>query len=68
MPTPIYRREALAPGMSGQGPAIVAGAQSTAAIPPGFAFAIDAAGTLVATPVQLHKRKPRTAAKDVHAH
>jgi N-methylhydantoinase A/oxoprolinase/acetone carboxylase beta subunit len=47
-PTPIYRREQLGPGMGGDGPAIVGGAQATTAIPPGFAFRIDAVGTLIA--------------------
>lgn len=47
--TPIYRRESLSNGMSGQGPALLPGNQATAVIPPHFAFRIDNAGTLVAT-------------------
>lgn len=47
--TAIYHREALGPGMSGDGPAIVTGGQATVVIPPNFAFRIDGVGTLVAT-------------------
>jgi N-methylhydantoinase A/oxoprolinase/acetone carboxylase beta subunit len=67
MQTPVYRRETLAPGMSGQGPAIVAGAQSTSAIPPGFGFAIDSVGTLVAMRMKPQERKARVTAKEAHA-
>jgi len=68
LPTPIYHRQALTPGMNGQGPAIVASAQSTSVVPPGFRFMIDAVGTLVATRVESRKRKTRAATKDAHAH
>ena len=56
--TAIYHRDQLAPGMSGHGPAIIAGAQATSAIPPGFAFTIDAIGTLVATRLKPSRLKP----------
>jgi N-methylhydantoinase A len=67
LPTPIYHREALVPGMGGHGPAIVASAQSTSAIPPGFAFAIDPVGTLVATRTESRRAKTRSAPKEPHA-
>jgi N-methylhydantoinase A/oxoprolinase/acetone carboxylase beta subunit len=67
LPTPIYRREALAPGMSCPGPAIVTGAQSTTAIPPGFGFSVDGVGTLVATRMKPQKRKTGATAKEARA-
>ncbi len=51
MPTPVYHRDALTPGMGGMGPAMVITGQSTNVIPPGFAWRIDGAGTLIATRV-----------------
>jgi N-methylhydantoinase A/oxoprolinase/acetone carboxylase beta subunit len=65
--TPVYRRDSLSPGMSGQGPAIIAGAQSTTAVPPGFQFTIDAVGTLVATHAKSSTTKSH-AATEPHAH
>lgn len=47
--TAIYHREALLPGMEGQGPAILTSGQSTVVIPPHYRFRIDGVGTLVAT-------------------
>jgi N-methylhydantoinase A/oxoprolinase/acetone carboxylase beta subunit len=47
--TPVFRRESLTNGMRGHGPAVVAGGQATAVIPPHFAFRIDSTGTLIAT-------------------
>ena len=67
-PTPIYHRNQLAPGMTGHGPAIIAGAQATSAIPPGFAFTIDAIGTLVATRLKPNRAKSRAIAKGPDAH
>jgi N-methylhydantoinase A/oxoprolinase/acetone carboxylase beta subunit len=64
--TPVYHRDSLAPGMSGQGPAIIAGAQSTTAVPPSFQFTIDAVGTLVATHAKSSAAKSR-AATEPHA-
>ncbi len=49
VPTAVYYREQLGPGMSGMGPAIVVTGQSTNVVPPGWAWQIDAVGTLVAT-------------------
>jgi N-methylhydantoinase A/oxoprolinase/acetone carboxylase beta subunit len=46
--TRFYRWEALAPGSVADGPAVVAGGQATAVIPPGFSFRIDEFGNLVA--------------------
>jgi len=68
LPTPIYHRASLAPGMSGQGPAIVAAAESTSLIPPGFAFTIDPVGTLIATRTKSSAtRESRPSAKEPHA-
>jgi N-methylhydantoinase A/oxoprolinase/acetone carboxylase beta subunit len=47
--TRFYRWEDLPPGSGAEGPAVVAGGQATAVIPPGFAFDIDEFGNLVAT-------------------
>ncbi|SEG16564.1 N-methylhydantoinase A [Bryocella elongata] len=47
--TPIYAQEALKPGCTGDGPAIVAGGEATIVIPPGFAFHVDGAENLIAT-------------------
>jgi N-methylhydantoinase A len=49
VPTPIYRRDRLAPGMGGPGPAIILTGQSTNVITPAFSWVIDPAGTLKAT-------------------
>jgi len=67
MPTPLYHGETLRPGMGGLGPAIVASADSTSAIPPGFRFAVDSAGTLVATRMKPHTRKAGATVKVAHA-
>lgn len=45
---PVYRREALAPGMIGSGPAIIAGSDATVVITPAFNFMIDGTETLTA--------------------
>jgi N-methylhydantoinase A/oxoprolinase/acetone carboxylase beta subunit len=63
LPTPIYHRDTLAPGMSGHGPAIIAAGESTSLIPPNFAFTIDPIGTLIAT----RTKSPRASAKEPHA-
>ena len=46
--TAFYRWEGLAPGSVAEGPAVVAGGQATAVVPPGFRFRIDEFGNLVA--------------------
>ena len=46
--TGFYRWEELAPGSVADGPAVVAGGQATAVVPPGFRFRIDDFGNLVA--------------------
>ena len=46
--TGFYRWEDLAAGSVGHGPAVVAGAQATAVVPPGFSFRIDEFGNLLA--------------------
>ena len=46
--TPVYHRSELAPGMRGEGPAIVVTGESTNVIPPSWTWRIDAVGTLVA--------------------
>ena len=60
--TPVYHRERLATGVRGRGPALVVSGQSTTVIPPHYGFAIDGAGTLVAT--RLHPRGRRSEVKD----
>jgi N-methylhydantoinase A/oxoprolinase/acetone carboxylase beta subunit len=47
--TPFFARDSLKPGMSGPGPAIIAGAQSTTVVPPDWRFTVDPVGTLVLT-------------------
>ena len=59
--TAIYHREAILPGMEGNGPAILAGGQSTVVITPNYRFRIDGAGTLVATRVALEKENQKEA-------
>lgn len=46
---PVYHREALTPGHRADGPAVVAGAEATTVVPPGFAFHVDDWGNLMAT-------------------
>jgi N-methylhydantoinase A/oxoprolinase/acetone carboxylase beta subunit len=58
VPTPIYHRELLSPGMHGKGPALIVSGQSTTVIPPHYGFSIDGAGTLVATRTQAQTAKP----------
>jgi N-methylhydantoinase A/oxoprolinase/acetone carboxylase beta subunit len=48
LPTAFYRWEDLPPGSIADGPAVVAGAQATAVLPPGTRFRIDEFGNLVA--------------------
>jgi N-methylhydantoinase A/oxoprolinase/acetone carboxylase beta subunit len=45
--TAVVRWDDLAPGAEGAGPAIVAGGEATAVIPPGFVFRVDAWRNLV---------------------
>ncbi|HLI76611.1 MAG TPA: hydantoinase/oxoprolinase family protein [Acidobacteriaceae bacterium] len=44
--TPLYHRNDLTPGMHGEGPAILITGESTNLVPPGWAWRIDAAGSL----------------------
>ena len=46
--TAFYRWQDLAPGSIADGPAVVAGAQATAVLPPGTRFRIDDFGNLIA--------------------
>lgn len=46
--TPFYRWEDLAPGSAAHGPAVIAGGQATAVVPPAFRFRIDEFGNLIA--------------------
>ncbi|NGO70498.1 hydantoinase B/oxoprolinase family protein [Streptomyces boncukensis] len=55
--TPLYRREALPPGHAVQGPAIVAEADATTVVDPGWQAAADPRGHLMLTRV-----RPRAAA------
>jgi N-methylhydantoinase A/oxoprolinase/acetone carboxylase beta subunit len=47
--TSFFRWSDLAPGAAGDGPAVVAGGEATAVIPPGFRFQLDAFANLIAT-------------------
>ena len=44
----FHRWDALQPGNTGAGPAVIAGAEATAVIPPGFSFRIDGFGNVIA--------------------
>jgi N-methylhydantoinase A/oxoprolinase/acetone carboxylase beta subunit len=46
--TGIYRWDDLSPGAFGLGPAVVAGAEATVVIPPGFVFRVDGFGNVIA--------------------
>ena len=46
--TAFYRWESLEPGSVADGPSVVAGAQATAVVPPGFSFRVDEFGNVVA--------------------
>jgi N-methylhydantoinase A len=59
VPTAVYRWDDLAPGAAAAGPALVAGGEATAVVPPGFAFRVDAWRNLVVTPAAA-ARRPRT--------
>jgi N-methylhydantoinase A/oxoprolinase/acetone carboxylase beta subunit len=52
IPTPIFHRDNLTPGMSGVGPALIITGQSTNIITPSFRWSIDAPGTLVAEKIR----------------
>ena len=47
--TAFYRWDALAPGATGSGPAVIAGGEATVVIPPRFRFTIDGFGNVIAT-------------------
>jgi len=47
--TPVYRREALAPGMRFSGPAVVEERETTSVIRPGWAVEVADDGSLIAT-------------------
>ena len=53
-PTPLYRREALAPGHALEGPAIIAEANATTVVEPGWGARVTALGHLV-----LERTRPR---------
>ncbi len=57
LPTPLFRRDQLAPGHHGEGSTLLISGQSTNVIPPRWSWMIDAAGTLVATHAP-RQRKP----------
>ena len=46
--TALYRWEELGAGAAAPGPAVIAGAQATTVVPPGFMFRIDQSGNVVA--------------------
>jgi N-methylhydantoinase A/oxoprolinase/acetone carboxylase beta subunit len=43
-----YRWPALVPGAAARGPAIITGAEATVVVPPGFRFAVDGFGNVIA--------------------
>jgi N-methylhydantoinase A/oxoprolinase/acetone carboxylase beta subunit len=49
VPTRFFRWRDLAPGAAADGPAVIAGAEATAVVPPGFAFRLDAFANVIAT-------------------
>ncbi len=49
VPTAFHRWSDLTAGAEGDGPAVIAGGEATAVIPPGFRFRIDPFANLVAT-------------------
>ena len=48
LPTPIFHRARLTPGMTGDGPTMIVSGESTNIIPPNWTWRIDGAGTLIA--------------------
>ena len=46
--TAHYRWPALTPGAAARGPAIITGAEATVVVPPGFRFAVDGFGNVIA--------------------
>ncbi|MEO7273411.1 MAG: hydantoinase/oxoprolinase family protein [Vicinamibacterales bacterium] len=65
--TAYYRWEDLMPGSVASGPAVVAGGQATAVVPPGFSFRIDGLGNLIATRTPVSRARRRTEAALVAA-
>jgi N-methylhydantoinase A/oxoprolinase/acetone carboxylase beta subunit len=60
----LYRWDALSPGSAGRGPAVIAGAEATAVIPPGFSFGIDGFGNVIARmPGRIGRRSRASAAR-----
>ncbi|MBI1873127.1 MAG: hydantoinase/oxoprolinase family protein [Acidobacteria bacterium] len=51
MDTAVYRWSNLAPGSRSAGPAVIAGAEATVVVPPGFRFRVDGFGNVIATRV-----------------
>jgi N-methylhydantoinase A len=47
--TAVYRADSFEAGMHGTGPAILAGAQATMVVPPGFDFRVDETFSVIAT-------------------
>ena len=67
--TPVFHRGSLKPGMAGQGPAIIITGESTNIIAPGWAWRIDAIGTLVATRTLAPRAtRPSAGKAGPHAH
>jgi N-methylhydantoinase A len=48
-PTAFFHREDLRAGSKARGPAVLAGAEATVVIPPGFGFEVDGFGNVIAT-------------------
>ncbi len=46
---PVFHVEVLEPGVSGRGPVLLAGAQATTVVPPGYRFRVDPFGNAVMT-------------------
>jgi N-methylhydantoinase A/oxoprolinase/acetone carboxylase beta subunit len=60
--TAFHRLERLAPGGRGRGAAVIAGAETTIVVPPGFDWSVDSWGNVVARPGR--SRRHRSAERD----
>ena len=56
--TPTWRWEDLPSGVRGAGPAVIAGAEATVVVPPGFRFSLDGFGNVVLTRHRSPSRLP----------
>lgn len=57
MPTAFFRWEEFSPGATAKAPAVIAGGQATAVVPPGFSIRMDGFGNLIATRIGAARRR-----------